>query len=43
LQSGLVLAATLLAAPPSRALEGRWLGSVNRTEGIEGGDVMHHL
>lgn len=33
----------VLAAFPARAIEGRYLGSVNRVEGLEGGDVMRHL
>lgn len=33
----------VLSAAPALAIEGRYLGSVNRVEGIGGGDVMRHL
>ena len=42
LQHGFWLA-LVLAATPALAVEGRYLGSVNRTEGTGGGDVMRHL
>jgi len=35
--------AAVLAAVPAVALEGRYLGSVNRVEGVQDGDVMRHL